>query len=76
MLPRPHCKQTSGTLPSQIGDYDRELLQLLSRPTKLPSRHCISMLLIINKHTQSILSSPISGSQQSHQTNNTIVNIL
>ena len=42
LLPRPHCKQTYGTLPSQIDDYDRELLQLPWGPTKLPWRHCMS----------------------------------
>ena len=76
LKPRLPCKQTSGTLPSQIDDCDSELLQLPLRLTKQPSRHCISMLVITNKHTQSTFTSPMSGSQQSHLTSNTIANIV
>ena len=53
----------------------KKALQLTWGPINSLSRPCISMRLIINKHTQSILSSPMSGSQQLHQTSNTIANV-
>ena len=75
LKPRLHFKPTYGTPLSQIGDYERKPLQLTWGLTSSLSLRCISMLLIINKHTQSILSSPMSGTQQSHQTSNIIATI-
>ena len=76
LKPRLPCKQTSETLSSQIDVCDSEPLLLLLRLTKPLLRHCINMLLNTNKHTQLVLSSPMSGTQQSHLTSNTTANIV
>ena len=71
-----HFKQIYETSTSQTDEYGKKPHQLIWWYTKRPSGHCTNMLLTSNEHTQSTLSSPMSGLTQSHQTNNTIATIL